>query len=230
MDRTPLASDVLLGFLRDAAERREAAERHFRQAIAGARSLDLPLSLVADAVGLSISRVQAIADEARSPVGVHDQTTSPEHDVLVVAAGRAAAAEYLEYGAYVCQAHRSFRDVPRMGFYRRRRIEPYFPLIRERHPAVEFSHENATGLRARGDLLGHELGDLVEAMLRDGRRHEGGVFEVFLLTRHDDSRTLVLEHPIHHTAVGRGSAWAQGTRYTSEASLRRNPRTTGELD
>jgi hypothetical protein len=53
---------------------------------------------------------------------------------------------------------------------------------------------------------------------------------VFLLTAPEDSETLVLEEPIPHTHVGRGSAWTQGTRYTSEESLRGNPRTTDDLD
>jgi hypothetical protein len=231
MDRTTPPADVLLGFVREAAERRRAAERHLRETIAAARALDLPLSLIADAAGLSVSRVHAVAEE----VGASTRAREPSpdsfvDDVLVVAAGRAAADEYLEYSAYVCQPHRPFRDVRRMGFYRRRRIEPYFPLIRARFDAVEFSSENAARLRSSGDPLEGEAGELVDTMLRDGRRTYCAFHDVFLLTSPNDPDTLVLGHPIQHTEAGRGSAWTQGTRYTSESSLRRSPLTTNELD
>jgi hypothetical protein len=45
----------------------------------------------------------------------------------------------------------------------------------------------------------------------------------------DDPQTLRLAQPIDHRTVGRGSTRTQGTCYTSDELLRRNPRTTEEL-
>lgn len=234
MSRTDPAEQFLLEFVTEAAERRRRAEQHFRRSVVAARAAGLPLPLIADAAGLSVSRVHAIANEEEAKValaaGPSPEGAAEASDVLVVAAGKAAARDYLDYNAYVCQPNRPFREVDRLGFYRRRRIEPYFPLVRRRVLDVVFSRENAQRLRATGSQLDRELADLIDAILTDGRRSEHSRYQVFLLTAPDDPRTLLLDDPIHHAVLGRGSAWTQGARYTSESRLRRNPRTTAELD
>lgn len=233
VDRTSLAEEVVLEFVAAAAARREVAEREFRSALLAARRVDLQLSLIAQAAGISVSRVHGIIEEEEAMLGTAEVARpigAADDDVLVVAAGRAAAREYYEFGAYVCQPGRSFRDVDRMGFYRQRRLEPHFPRIRYRVDHVEFSRANAERLRMSGAPLDRDVAELIEAMLDQGRRPEGEQFQVFLLTPPDASDTLVLDEPIRHTDVGRGSAWTQGMRYTSESSLRAGPRTTDDLD
>lgn len=234
MGRTEPPEQFLLEFVAEAADRRRRSEHHFRRTLVAARAAGLPLPLIADAAGLSVSRVHAIAEEEEAKVALaaspSQDAAAEAQDVLVVAAGKAAARDYLDYGAYVCQPNRSFREVERLGFYRRRRIEPYFPLIRHRVLDVVFSRENAQRLRATGSQFDGEVADLIDAMLTDGRRNENFHYQVFLLTAPDDPRTLLLDDPIHHAALGRGSAWTQGARYTSESRLRRKPRTTAELD
>jgi hypothetical protein len=234
MDRTEPSERFFLEFVSEAAGRRRSADQHLRRTVVAARAVGLQLPLIAEAAGLSVSRVHAIADEEEAKMarsaGRAQATVADARDVLVVAAGRAAAREYLDYGAYVCQPNRSFRDVERLGFYRRRQIEPYFPEVRHRVLDAVFSREHAQRLRATGSPIDRELADLIDAMLTDERRHENTHHQVFLLTAPDDPRTLVLDEPIHHAALGRGSAWTQGTRYTSEARLRQRPRTTAELD
>jgi len=117
-----------------------------------------------------------------------------------------------------------------MGFYRHRRVEPFFPRIRYRSREVEFTRENARRLRAMESPPDSQIGDLIESMLERALRSDGERFDVILLSPIGDPDTFVLERPIPHTAAGRGSAWTQGTRYTSEASLRGDPRTTQDLD
>jgi hypothetical protein len=56
-----------------------------------------------------------------------------------------------------------------------------------------------------------------------------GAHQVFLLTKPDDPQTLRLARPIMHRTSGRGSAWAQGPRYTGEHALKRGPETTDDL-
>ena len=93
------------------------------------------------------------------------------------------------------------------------------------------TRENARSLRQTGAALDAEVADLIERSLATpgDARVEGRLYQVFLLTASDHEQTLTLEQPIMHLARGRGTAWVQGTRYTSEAALRQNPRTTGEL-
>jgi hypothetical protein len=60
-------------------------------------------------------------------------------------------------------------------------------------------------------------------------RVEGRRYQVFLLTPPDDEQTLRFEQPVRHQTSGHGTAWTQGTRYTSEEKLKRGPVTTDEL-
>lgn len=153
-----------------------------------------------------------------------------ESDVLVVAAGKIAVADYLRHQAYVCQPHRSFRPVQRIGFYRNGQIEPFFPSVRDRRMDVEFTTENASRLRAQGGTQA-EVGDLIDRMLQDPAdpRVNGHSYQVFLLTSEHDPQTLRLAGPILHRVLGHGTAWVQSTRYTTEEKLRGNPATTAEL-
>jgi hypothetical protein len=231
MHRTSPPEEVVLEFVRYACERREAAEADFRRSLSAAARAGLPLSVIAQAANLSVSRVHSIlAEESTAgPTDHEGRAAGAERDVLVVAGGRAAVRDFHDFAAYVFQANRSFREVERIGFYRRRHVEPHFPVIRHRWPAVEFSRENADRLRRTGSIPERELADLVDAMLDQGRRVAGQSYGVFLLTEPDDPLTLRLPEPVPHMHGGRGSAWTQGTRYIAEASLLANPRSTDEL-
>jgi hypothetical protein len=137
----------------------------------------------------------------------------------------------LRYDAYICQPERSFQDVDRMGFYRAGSIEPFFPRIRYRKKNVEWTRASAAALRQTGGPLDAEVADLIERNLDDPAdpRQEGLKYQVFLLTARDHEQTLRLSQPIVHRTSGRGTAWVQGTRYTSESALRTGPQTTDEL-
>jgi hypothetical protein len=125
----------------------------------------------------------------------------------------------------------SFRDVDWIGFYRNGQIEPFFPRIRYRRKNLEWTRANAAALRQTGAALDAEVADVIERTLDDpgDPRKDGERYQVFLLTPKDDPQTLTIAQPIRHETVGRGSGWTQGTRYTSEEALRRNPTTTAEL-
>jgi hypothetical protein len=232
-----LSPEIVLRFVRDAAARRDEAERHFREMVVMARVAGIPLKGIAEVARLSTSRVHAIVGEEKElmstllSVDERPRPTTSDDDVLVVAGGKIAVADYLRHGAYICQPERSFRDVERMGFYRNGQIEPFFPSIRYRRMNLEWTRANATALRETGAALDAEIADLIERTLDDhgDPRQDGGYYQVFLLTPTDDARTLTIAQPIQHETVGRGTGWTQGTRYTSEEALRRNPATTTEL-
>jgi hypothetical protein len=232
-----LSPEVVLRLVREAAARRDETERHFREMVVTARVAGIPLNRIAGVAGLSTSRIHAIVGEEKelmsTLLSTHERPrpTTPEDDVLVVAGGKIAVADYLRHDAYICQPERSFRDVERMGFYRNGQIEPFFPRIRYRRMNLEWTRANATALRQIGAALDAEVADLIGRTLDDpgDPRQEGWRYQVFLLTPNDDPQTLMIAHPIRHETAGRGTGWTQGTRYTSEEALRRNPATTTDL-
>jgi hypothetical protein len=231
-----VSPELVLRLVAEAAARRTEAERHFRELVVAARMSGIALKRIAGVTGLSTSRIHAIVEEegtlsltaetARSP-----RPVTPDDDVLVVAAGKIAVADYLRYDAYICQPERSFRDVERIGFYRKGQIEPFFPRIRYRRANLAFTRATAEDLRATGSALDAEVAAVIDRTLDDPAdpRREGWRYQVFLLTPRDDEQTLELVQPVKHHTAGRGTAWTQGTRYTSEEALRRNPATTAEL-
>jgi hypothetical protein len=146
-------------------------------------------------------------------------------DTVVVAAG-AAWDYYRRHSAYVCQPGRSFRPVERIGFYRRKRIEPRFPLILDWRDNVPFTREHADDLRGSGLPHDAHLAQVILESLSEGSRHEGDLHEVFLLSGPDDSRTVAIRSAIPHDGPG---AWTMGQRYASASRLS-SARTTDDLD
>jgi hypothetical protein len=60
-----LAPELVLRLVREAAARRDDAERHFREMVVTARAAGIPLNRIAEVAGLSTSRVHAIIGEER---------------------------------------------------------------------------------------------------------------------------------------------------------------------
>lgn len=217
-----------------ASARLDDAERARRDVLLAARASGVPLRLIAAAAGLSASRIHSITKEE------HEMTTTLElrppappstDDVLIVAAGKSAWLDFQRYTAYICQDRRSFRDVPRMGFYVDAAIQPILPTIRYRADGVEWSRSNIAALRETGSHLDAEVANVIEQSLDNptDRRTENGRYQVFLLSAAGDADTLTLAQPVAHNARGRGSAFVQGQRYISETALRANPPSTDEL-
>jgi hypothetical protein len=223
-------TDLHLKLVRQAAARRREAGENFRAMIVAAANANVPLIRIAQAADLSVARIHAILkEEQMSAVAPAPNAPIPATDDVVVVAARIAYDEYMNYDAYICQRGRSFRDVDRMGFYRRGKIERHFPSIRAKEDEVVFTLENANRLRATGSAIDRELGDLIDTLLDHHRRTDEEVKQVFLLTPPEDPQTLTLPHVIRHDTGRRGSAWTMGQRYISEAALRRNPQTTDDL-
>lgn len=141
----------------------------------------------------------------------------PPADTVVVAAGQAFD-YYRRNSAYVCQQGRSFREVERIGFYRKRAIQRHVPRIVLRRDSVPFTRDEVSRLRATGDEYDRRIADLIEeAFVEEGKnaRHEGTPYQVFLLTGPDDSETIQIQ-PITHAGK---SAWTMGQRYVASAQL-----------
>ena len=150
MSESPLSCTVVLRLVAEAATGRREAQRHFREMVVTRRAADIPLNRIAEVAGLSVSRIHAIIGEEQEHMSSIAQQARPRpttsvDDVLVVAAGKIAVADYVRYSAYICQPERSFRDVERIGFYRHGQIEPFFARIRYRRMNLEFSEAQALG-------------------------------------------------------------------------------------
>jgi hypothetical protein len=155
-----------------------------------------------------------------------------ERDVVIVAA-RDAYPEYRKWAAYVCQTHRTFRQVQRMGFYFARAIQPELSLIRHTHDDVAFDRANAAALRSTGDAFDSEVAALIERLLEAGPRKEHLAYQVLLLTPAEDEQTILLPHRIPNTKTdheGKPVAWTRFQRYARLDVLQEGPRTTTELD
>jgi hypothetical protein len=163
----------------------------------------------------------------------HEGLLGQENTVVVAA--RTAYPEYLKTAAYACQPGRAFREgITRMGFYNKGWIRPEIPLIRHRRDNVTLSEEYAATLHESGDPLDAELADLIPVMLEVSKRVEGQQYQVFLLSKPNDTKqTLKLRQPIENTTTdykGNTWAWTMSQRYVQSAALQKDPATTAELE
>lgn len=165
-------------------------------------------------------------EQARNKAPAPRTTATVEDADVVVVAATHALGEYETYQAYICQPERSFRDtVQYVGFYAKRRIEPYFPKVVAFRQNVVFSTGSIAALRATGDAIDARVADVVEKLLAsdDGVRLEGQPYQVVPL---DPEAGFELPNAIKHEGL---AAWLRGQRYTSSKALKTNPSTTDEL-
>jgi len=237
-----LPDDVVPKFLRLLKDSQASADAHLQTAteklhsgIKLARMCGVSIPAIADATGLSVSRVHSIVGAADALRIVTDEEI--EHvvryapDVVIVPAGWVGYPEYRRYSAYVCQRGRNFNGDPRrMGFYFHKQVMPEIPLILHVRDHVPFTSGHVAELRERGEDYDEQVAALIEQMLADRSRSDGFVGKVFLLsTDDDDERTMFLQQPIQHTTTGAGTGFVRKHRYVSEGALRNQPKTTAEL-
>lgn len=143
------------------------------------------------------------------------------NDVVIVAA-RKAWPEYNEFHAYICQPNRPFQQVSRIGFYSKGVIYQVVPKIIEVFDEVEM----------RCGVHKGQLGELVSRLVESGKRNEGGVFKILLLSSPESDDTIQLSRPIPNdkrSKTGKPTAFTMGQRYvSSEALIRANK--TSDLD
>jgi len=155
----------------------------------------------------------------------HNDVLLATEDTVIVAA-RDAYHYYLDHGAYICQPNRSFKPhLERMGFYLAKEIRPEVPAILAHHQQVLFSFDEADRLEGEGEPQAAILAAVIRTAIAGGDREADTSYDVFLLSRPDDSRSLVLERAVVHTGAG---AWTQQQRY-ARADRLRMARTTDDL-
>lgn len=99
---------------------------------------------------------------------------------------------------------------------------PLVPKILATHDEVEMVTNHYKG----------ELGKLVNKLLNDELRPEGGLFKVLLLSAPDAPETLKLPQPIPNDKLsksGKTTAFTMGQRYVASERLRQ-AKTTSDLD
>jgi hypothetical protein len=233
----PKPKSTALELVTALAEDRDSAEHRFELGLALARASGERIGSIAQAARLSTSRVNAIIERQGKPfreLGLDevDWVLETTFSVGIVPGGRIALNDYDDYGAYICQPDRPFRrEMDRLGFYADWKVSPHFGKIRRVWPSVQFNADEARRLQASGDQVDAELGAIIERVLAAPKRggHRPGRHKVILLTPARDPETLSLPQPIKHLERGRGKAFVRRQRYTSEAALRREPKTTAEL-
>jgi len=140
-----------------------------------------------------------------------EELLASENDVVVVAA-RDAWPEYNQIHAYVCQPNRPFQQVSRIAFYSKGQIYPLVPKILERHDDVPLFLGQHSG----------ELGQLVDRLIKEKRRDEGGRNKVLILSAPNSPHTLHLTGPIANDSkskTGKPTAFTMGQRYVASERL-----------
>jgi hypothetical protein len=184
-------------------------------------SLDQAIEeLLADSKEVVSEREAFLLRELQAMLEAEGLLENP-NDVVVVAARRAWQ-EYNDFYAYVCQPNRSFQQVTRIGFYSKGMIYPLVPKILETHDDIVMKLDAYAG----------NLGEVVNRLLTEDRKEEGGRFKIFLLSAPDSPETLTLEQPILNdkkSKTGKGTAFTMGQRYVSSDALL-EAKTTSDLD
>lgn len=92
-----------------------------------------------------------------------------------------------------------------------------------------FTPDEANARRANGET---ELASLIDHLLDEGSRTEGGAYDVLLLTGTDDPETVRLQAPIVNDTVtesGKPWGWTLSQRYTSLDKLTSGVTRTSQL-
>lgn len=156
-----------------------------------------------------LQRVSSVS--AKRPV-------APARDVIVVAATDAwPLYDEMKQHAYVFPAGRSIKVSEYIAFYADQEIKPIVPRITHRFDAVDWNDGNARRLIRSSGAIDQRLGRLIAASRT--RAWQESVYRVFLLSGPTDPETVVLPHPIDHSARGRGSAFVRSHRYLSRGEL-----------
>ncbi len=225
----------LLELLREQAEGRQELEEKLTRTLEAARAAGIAIPLLAEAAGLTASRIHARLQKHRSlPPHLHPLPDEEVNELLeqafavaIVAAGRGGYREYRRYGAYICQAGRAFRNNPgHFAFYADGEVKPEIAAVLGRRDQLLLSPETAQQLREQNEP---GLANVVAQAARDGARPPDRPHQLYLLSPPGDERTITLAQPIAHASTGPGSGFVRAHRYTSLAALKHQPRTTAEL-
>lgn len=158
----------------------------------------------------SIETVSAVAS---------DRPVQPKQDVVIVgASAELAIAMYEKVSAYVCPSERTFASMTYMGFYCDKKIEPFFPLIKEIVVPSRWNKTERAALAASADPTDQHVARVMGYGLKNGFDIEDQ-YQVFLLSDPQSANTLKRGTSIEHKKIGRGSAFVQNKRYFPHSAL-----------
>ncbi len=119
--------------------------------------------------------------------------------------------------AYICQPRRFFQQVDYVAFYAERQVMKEVAKVKHRLDNVSWNPQEAAKLQQSEDKDARRLGKVMEESITAG--WNGGVYQVFLLTRPDEPGHITLKAPLKNDRRGRGSAFVRKQRYTSVHKL-----------
>lgn len=106
-----------------------------------------------------------------------------------------------------------------MGFYCDKKIEPYFPRIRDVIVPSRWNRSERDALAESSDVSDQKVARVMGYALKNG--WEGAQYQIFLLSELRSAETLrrAEDSPILHRKSGRGSAFVQNKRYFPRSAL-----------
>ncbi|MGH8904308.1 MAG: ATP-dependent nuclease [Egibacteraceae bacterium] len=197
------------------------------------------IELIRSRLGLGEPAEVPVSDEA--PVESQPPAPTeppPDHDDVLVVAGRLDYATYLDLSAYITDPDRVFSsEVTHVAFYVDGAVQPVIPAIVARYNHIAFTDEVRGQLLATGRPADAWLAGVIERATSDGSGRAGQRWQVLLLSAlpadGEPNGTIALPQPVMNTKTnvrGRPFAWTVGHRYTRLSALRREPTTTDQLE
>lgn len=157
----------------------------------------------------------------------------PVRDRVLVIANKLDHARYTNLSALLVDVDQQIpTDVTNIGFYVDGAIQPMIPRIEADYPGLLLSASTAAQLRATGRDPDTKAAGLIEGFLRVEDALANSTHRVLLLSAADDPSTIILDQPVQNTKQRNNKplAWTVGPRVVRLEALRRNPKTTEELE
>ncbi len=167
---------------------------------------------------------------------LEDQSPTQGGSVLILAEALQHAHHYSQYSASAALTLDVDQELPadltRIGFYVNAAIQPTFPRVLARYPALHYRTPTARQLRATGNTLDARAAGIIEQSVKVDDERAGKTHQLLLLSEMSSADTFVLDQPIENTKkrAGRRLAWAVSPKVIAWSSIAASPTTTDDLD
>lgn len=151
--------------------------------------------------------------------------------IAVVVPAKDAWPFYQQYGAYVCQPGRYFRNVSHIGFYADSAVQREVPKVLERIDPVVWTPEEIGRRIDTGSDRDRQIAEIIkqsrELVWTDNE------YQLFLLTRPGGEGQatghVTLNAELRRQKTGKGSAWVRRQRYVAVPTLQ-SAQALGDLE
>jgi putative ATP-dependent endonuclease of the OLD family len=172
--------------------------------------------------------------EADDPKPAAQVAVFDENEAVLIVAERFGHAEYLRSGVFAGDPGRGLSpDIRHVAFYEDGHIREEVPRVLARHDDLVFSEHVAVRLMKSKAPHDEAIGKFITEELASGRREEGDVRQIFLLSPPEAPETMRLPTPVVNTKTspkGRPMAFVVRHRMSNTGAFAAAPATTHQLE